>query len=287
MIERSNMSQSCAMRPIWIGLTVIVALSWLYLAHMSAGMSGMSPRCSTMKMGSTMAHHAMPMQRALPLELLFTFLMWSVMMVAMMVPTAVPAIAIFATLTGRRHPSQNPAGATAIYVSGYIAAWVGYSVFAALAQWALTRAMLISPMAGSNSATVSALILLSAGAFQFTPLKNACLTQCRSPLAFFMAEWRDGKRGAFYLGLRLGAYCVTCCWTLMAVMFVVGVMNLAWMAFLTAFHAGGKSGAAGVAYQPRFRRAPDRLGRVDRRRTMALNVVKVRLPLLDAVWASQ
>jgi len=156
-------------------------------------------------------------------------------MVAMMVPSAVPAIALFTTLTGRRHPLQDPTGTTVIYVSGYIAAWVGYSVFAALAQWALTRAMLISPMAGSSSATVSALILLSAGAFQFTSLKNSCLTQCRSPLAFFMAEWRDGNRGAFVLGLRQGTYCVTCCWTLMALMFVVGVMNLAAMALLTVF----------------------------------------------------
>jgi predicted metal-binding membrane protein len=212
--------------PIWIGLTVVVALSWLYLAHMSVGMSGM---------GSPVTHHAVRMERALPLEILFTFSMWSVMMVAMMAPTAVPAIGLFATLTGRRHPLQHPAGATAIYVSGYLAAWVGYSLFAALAQWALMRAMLISPMAGSNSATVSAVILLSAGAFQFTPLKDACLNQCRSPLAFFLAEWRDGRFGAFYLGLRQGIYCVTCCWTLMAVMFVVGVMNLAWMAFLTVF----------------------------------------------------
>ena len=212
--------------PIWIGLTVIVGLSWLYLAHMSANMSGM---------GSTMAYHAMKMERAVPLEVLFTFLMWSVMMVAMMAPTAVPAIGLFATLTGRRNPLQHPAGATAIYVSGYLAVWVGYSVFAALAQWALMRTMLMSPMAGSNSATVSALILLSAGAFQLTSLKNACLTQCRSPLAYFMAEWRDGSRGAFYLGLRQGAYCVVCCWALMAVMFVVGVMNLAWMALLTVF----------------------------------------------------
>jgi predicted metal-binding membrane protein len=216
--------------PIWIGLAVIVALSWLYLAQMSAGMSGMN---ATMTMGSAM--DAMSMQRAMPLELLFTFAMWSVMMVAMMVPTAVPAIVLFATLSGRRHPLQNPTAVIAIYVSGYIAAWVGYSVFAAIAQLALTRTMIILPMAGSSSAAVSALILLSAGIYQFTSLKDACLTQCRSPLAFFMAEWRDGARGAFMLGLRQGAYCVTCCWTLMAVMFVVGVMNLTWMAILAAF----------------------------------------------------
>jgi predicted metal-binding membrane protein len=219
--------------PIWIGLAVLVGLSWFYLAHMSANMPGMPGMASSM--APAMSHDAMQSGRSLPLELLFTVAMWSVMMVAMMVPTAVPAIALFATLTGRRHPSQGPAGATAIYVSGYLAAWIGYSVLAAGAQLVLTRAMLVSPMTGSSSVTVSALILLSAGAFQFTSLKNACLTQCRSPLAFFMAEWRDGGRGAFVLGLRQGAYCVTCCWTLMAVMFVVGVMNLMWMALLALF----------------------------------------------------
>lgn len=212
--------------PVWLGLAVIVASSWLYLFHMSATMPGMT---------SPMPNMTSTMARAASVDILFAFVMWSVMMVAMMVPTAVPAIALFAALTERRHPLQDPAGKTAIYVSGYIAAWVGYAAFAAVAQWALTRAMVLSPMAGSSSTTVSALILLSAGAFQFTSLKNACLTKCRSPLAFYMAEWRDGSRGAFVLGLRQGAYCVTCCWMLMAVMFVVGVMNLAAMALLTVF----------------------------------------------------
>ena len=216
--------------PIWLGLTIIVALSWLYLAQMSARMSGMD---STM--ASTMAHHAMQMERAVPLEIFYAFVMWSVMMVAMMVPSAAPATGLFATMTGRRNPLQSPALPTAVYVAGYLAAWIGYSLFAAVAQWALMRGMLISPMTGSSSANLSALILIGAGAFQFTPLKNACLNQCRSPLSFFMAEWRDGMTGAFYLGLRQGSFCVICCWTLMAVMFVVGVMNLAWMALLAMF----------------------------------------------------
>lgn len=247
--------------PIWLGLAIIVGLSWLYLVHMNAGMSGMTGMTSPMP-GMT-APMAMPMtaptSRAAPIELLFTFVMWSVMMVAMMVPTVVPAISLFTTLTGRRHPSQDPTATTAVYVSGYIAVWVGYAAFAALAQWALTRAMLLSPMAGSNSVTVSALILLGAGIYQFTPLKDACLTQCRSPLAFFMAEWRDGGRGAFVLGLKQGAYCVTCCWSLMTIMFVVGVMNLAAMALLTMFmlaekvatpawHINRVSGAALIAW---------------------------------------
>ena len=227
--------------PIWLGLAAIVGLSWFYLIHMSVTMPGMTPSMPGMMHSmpsmatSNTTRMTTPITLAALIELVFTFVMWSVMMVAMMVPTAIPTIALFATLSGRRHPLQNSSQATTIYVSGYIAVWLGYAVLAAIAQWALTQSMLISPMGESNSASFSALILLCAGAFQFTSLKDACLTQCRSPLAFFMAEWRDGSRGAFVLGLRQGAYCVTCCWMLMALMFAIGVMNLIAMALLTAF----------------------------------------------------
>jgi predicted metal-binding membrane protein len=161
-------------------------------------------------------------------------------MVAMMLPTAVPAISLFLMLSGRRNPAQAPAATTAMYGAGYLAIWIGYSVPAALAQGVLTEAALLTPVAASTSDLMSALILLAAGIFQFTPLKTACLTKCRSPLAFFLAEWRDGKTGAFVLGLRHGSYCVGCCWALMAVLFVVGVMNLASMALLAAFLLGEK-----------------------------------------------
>lgn len=218
--------------PIWLGLTAIVALSWLYLERMNAGMADMAGMSG---MVGGMAHHAMAMPGAGLDALWLAFVMWGVMMVAMMVPTTVPAVSVFMALTSRRQAAESVSVTTAAYVAGYVATWFGYALLLAFAQWALTRAALLSPMATSVSATLSALILISAGIFQFTPLKDACLSKCRTPLGFFLAEWRDGKRGAFVLGLRHGSYCVACCWALMAVMFVVGAMSLAWMALLTAF----------------------------------------------------
>ena len=217
--------------PVWVGLAAVGALSWFYLAHMHAGPSGMV---------DGMALHAMGTKGVGLNEFLAAFVMWSAMMVAMMLPTAVPAVSLFLMLSGRRNPAQAPAATTAMYGAGYLAIWIGYSVPAALAQGVLTEAALLTPVAASTSDLMSALILLAAGIFQFMPLKTACLTKCRSPLAFFLAEWRDGKTGAFVLGLRHGSYCVGCCWALMAVLFVVGVMNLASMALLAAFLLGEK-----------------------------------------------
>jgi predicted metal-binding membrane protein len=212
---------------IWIGLVAIVALSWVYLVRMNADMSAMMP---------TMAHHHMPMpSRSVIFELVPVFLMWSIMMVAMMVPTTVQSLSVFTALSVRRNPDQAVTVTAGCFVLGYVAAWTGYSALAALSQVALSRAVLLSPMLQSTSVALSALILLAAGIFQFTSLKEACLSKCRTPLAFFLAEWRDGRLGGFVLGLRHGSYCVGCCWALMAVMLVVGAMNLLWMAALTVF----------------------------------------------------
>ncbi len=138
-------------------------------------------------------------------------------------------------LSAQRSPGRPIALAAFSFVGGYVAAWAGYSVLAAAAQVALARAALLTPMLQSTSVVLSAAILLAAGLFQFTALKEACLAKCRTPLGFFLAEWRDGAAGAFAMGLRHGSFCVVCCWALMAVMLVVGAMNLLWMAALTAF----------------------------------------------------
>ncbi|HET8995282.1 MAG TPA: DUF2182 domain-containing protein [Acetobacteraceae bacterium] len=208
--------------PLWAGLAVLVGLCWLWLQQMNAGMPEMA---GDMPM-------AMP-HRPLALEVLFATVMWSVMMVAMMVPTALRAIATFASLAARRDASRNVPAAVAVFVGGYGAAWMGYSVLAASLQVVLARTALLTPMLQSASVWLSAAILLAAGMFQFTALKDRCLAKCRTPLAFFLAEWRDGTSGALRLGLRHGGYCVVCCWALMAVLFVAGAMNLLWMAVLT------------------------------------------------------
>jgi predicted metal-binding membrane protein len=211
------------------GLGAVTALSWLYLVRMNAGMS----------------HMAMPakmpaMVPSLPEQFLAAAVMWSIMMVAMMLPTALPAVTVFGNLARRRAMQTHAIAPTSLFVMGYIAAWTAYSVVAAAGQIALARAALLTPMLQSASIALSAVILLAAGAYQFTALKDACLTKCRTPLAFFLAEWRDGKAGALVLGLKHGSYCVGCCWALMAVMFVVGAMNLVWMGALTLFVLGEK-----------------------------------------------
>jgi predicted metal-binding membrane protein len=211
------------------GLTTVIALSWLYLVRMNAGMSHMA-------MSATMP----AMAPRLPVQLLAAFVMWSVMMVAMMLPTALPAVTMFGNLARRRNAQTGSASPTALFAAGYVAAWTGYAAVAAVGQVILARAALLTPMLQSASIALSAVILLAAGAFQFTSLKDACLTKCRTPLAFFLAEWRDGKAGALVLGLKHGSYCVGCCWALMAVMFVVGAMNLLWMGALTLFVLGEK-----------------------------------------------
>jgi predicted metal-binding membrane protein len=217
------------------GVAAVTVLSWLYLVRMNAGMaqSGMSHMA--------MSHMAMPAAPpGLAAQLLAASVMWSIMMVAMMLPTALPAVAVFDNLARRRALQAATTTPTSLYVVGYLAAWTAYSVVAAAGQIALARAALLTPMLQSASVALSAVILLTAGAFQFTALKNACLSKCRTPFAYFLAEWQDGKAGALRLGLKHGSFCVGCCWALMGVMFVVGAMNLVWMGALTLFMLGEK-----------------------------------------------
>jgi len=123
--------------------------------------------------------------------------------------------------------------------------WIGFSVVAAVAQWVLHEAALLSPMM-TASPQLGGAILIAAGLYQLTPMKGACLTHCRSPLGFLMGHWRDGLSGAFQMGLHHGLFCLGCCWALMCVLFVVGVMNLIWVAAITAFVLLEKVGPGGV-----------------------------------------
>jgi predicted metal-binding membrane protein len=161
--------------------------------------------------------------------------MWAVMMIAMMVPTAAPMTLLYAAVTRKAAARHNPLPSTFIFVAGYIAMWAIFSVVATLAQHALDRAALLSPLMVSRSPGLGATLLIAAGVYQLTPLKNACLRNCRAPAHFLSRRWRDGSLGAFRMGLRLGTYCVGCCWILMALLFVGGVMNLLWLAAISIF----------------------------------------------------
>ena len=124
---------------------------------------------------------------------------------------------------------------TGVFLLGYLVVWAGFSALAAVSQWILHAKALLSPLMVSMSPILGGALLMIAGVFQWTPLKNACLAHCRSPLSFLMTDWREGKRGAFAMGLKHGAYCTGCCWFLMALLFVAGVMNIWWIAIIAVF----------------------------------------------------
>jgi predicted metal-binding membrane protein len=172
-------------------------------------------------------------------RLLLVFSMWWVMMVAMMLPAAAPIILLYARAAGSR--AGEPPPATGHFLAGYLAVWGLFSLAAALLQSALQAWGALSPMTMDSAARwLSAAILVAAGLYQLTPLKEACLSRCRNPAALLARHYRPGRAGALRLGAIHGAYCVGCCWLLMALLFVGGVMNLAWIALLSVLVAAEK-----------------------------------------------
>jgi predicted metal-binding membrane protein len=213
-----------------VALAVITLSSWGYMAHEARAMNLTGVCCCAgMKMSGpdTSAWSAATLP---PL-----FLMWSEMMVAMMIPSAAPMILTFAAVQRKRRDSEEPFVPTGIFLLGYLAAWTGFSALAAIAQWILHAEALLSPMMVGTSPILGGALLLAAGVFQWTPLKHSCLAHCRSPLSFLLSDWREGRWGAFRMGLKHGVYCTGCCWFLMALLFVAGVMNLWWIAIIAAF----------------------------------------------------
>jgi predicted metal-binding membrane protein len=224
------------------GLAAITALCWVYVLSLTADMRNM-------EMGAEMA---MPRMQAWGVaDFGLTFGMWAVMMVAMMTPSAAPMILMFAHVNRRRREQQVPYVPTSVFLLGYLLVWAAFAVLATLAQWGLHAASLLSPMMISTTPVLGGVLLLVAGIYQWTPLKHACLSKCRSPLGFVLNEWREGRWGAFLMGLKHGGYCTGCCWSLMALLFVAGVMNLLWVAAIAGFILLEKVAPAG-----------DRLGRV-------------------------
>jgi len=205
------------------GLAAVVILSWLYLWHMAAGMDH-----------AAMAMPAGP-RAASPGALILTFVMWTVMMAGMMLPSAAPAIVLYGAMVRKHAERGSTLPATWTFAAGYLLVWTGFSVAAAALQAALEAAALMTPAMTVASAELGALALVAAGVYQVTPLKQACLHKCRHPLEFFMTRWRAGSAGALRMGLEHGAYCLGCCWALMLLLFVAGVMNLAWVALIAAF----------------------------------------------------
>jgi predicted metal-binding membrane protein len=213
------------------GLFLISTLSWAYLWYLTRDPLAM---CMV---------NMNPWSAA---DLLALFAMWAMMMVGMMVPSAFPMILAFAEVNRSRRAKSLSYVSTSAFVLGYVIAWAGFSIAATLTQEFLHSVALVSSMGIGTSRIFGGIVLMSTGIFQWTPLKNACLRHCRSPIGFLLTEWRDGSRGAFQMGLHLGTKCVGCCWLLMALLFVAGVMNLWWVAAITAFVLLEKVAPAGL-----------------------------------------
>jgi predicted metal-binding membrane protein len=168
-------------------------------------------------------------------ELGMAIVMWSVMMVAMMLPSATPMTMIFARLQRQRRAAGQAATPVTLFVAGYLLVWTGFSIAAAILQWALQSTLIVSMHLTLENTALAGAFLVVAGLYQLTPLKTACLAHCQSPIGFIAGHWRDGWLGALDMGVRHGAYCVGCCWALMCLLFVFGVMNLAWVAALSGY----------------------------------------------------
>jgi predicted metal-binding membrane protein len=205
-----------------VALLAVTAIAWAWLFRMHAEMAPMA--------GGGMAMDMPGMRSWSAVELLLLFLMWAVMMVAMMLPSAAPMILLVASLQRRRRERASPAAPTAVFAAGYLLVWALFSAVAASTQWLLHQAALLSPAMASTSPILGGLLLITAGLYQWLPLKSACLSHCRSPIGFLGSEWREGSAGALVMGARHGLFCLGCCWALMTLLFVGGVMHLPWVA---------------------------------------------------------
>lgn len=211
------------------GIAGVTLAAWLSLALDPPGMSVSRTSGDSMMGAMTVAH---PWAAA---ELGPRMLMWSVMMVAMMVPTAIPMTLVYAAVARKAEREGRPVAPTFVFVAGYIAIWVLFSVGATAGQGGLDELSLLSPSMSSSSRYLGGGLLVAAGLYELTPLKHACLAHCRAPAHFISQRWRGGLSGAFGMGSSLGVYCLGCCWILMGLLFIGGLMNLLWVAAIAAF----------------------------------------------------
>ncbi|WP_069383150.1 DUF2182 domain-containing protein [Halomonas caseinilytica] len=220
----------------WVlgGLCLVIVLCWAYLIAEAALMA----RGGSLLMPMTGGAWSL-------LDAGLMLLMWALMMAAMMLPSAAPMLLLHATMTRRRRARGEAAAATGFFAAGYLIVWMLFSLAAVLLQYGLQRAALLSPMLALTSQGVAGLVLIGAGLYQWSPLKEACLRHCRSPLEFVLTRWREGRRGALLMGLHHGAYCLGCCWVLMLLLFVGGVMSLLWIAGLALWVLVEKLAPAG------------------------------------------
>jgi len=243
-------------------LVVIAVLAWAYVlwlatdmampaspitAGASGGMAGTDMSnmdMSGMDMGAAVA----PGFRTwAPADFAFIFTMWAVMMVGMMTPSVAPMLLLYAGVGRKAQADGRPIASTGWFFTGYLTVWIVFSIAATGAQWLLARFALLDPSMATDSAILGGLVLIAAGLYQWTPVKGACLRQCQGPIAFLASRggFRSAPLGALRLGIAHGVYCLGCCWALMALLFVGGVMNMLWIAGIAILVLLEKTVAAG------------------------------------------
>jgi len=227
-------------------LATVIVLSWVYLlagAGMGMGTVEMTRLTHSVGLGGP-APAGMPMpgmndptgasvwtgQYAA-----IVFFMWWIMMLGMMLPSATPILLLFARMMRKEREKGAPYVSTGVFALGYVVMWAAFSVVASAAQWGLQLTGLVSKMMVGTSTVFGAALLIAAGFWQLTPLKQACLKHCRSPVGFLSSHWRSGRAGALTMGLAHGVYCLGCCWFLMALLFYGGVMSLYWIIGLALY----------------------------------------------------
>lgn len=212
-------------------LAGITLLAWLYLVDMAREMAEMGDMVGMPDMAA-MAGMALVTARApwMLSDVTTATAMWAIMMAGMMLPTAVP-MTLFYTAAIRRR-AVVPLLYSATFTTGYLAIWCGFALAAVAAQWLLLRFDLFAPEMMVTNMFLGGALFMGAGVYEWSPLKNRCLAQCQTPLGFLIAHWRPGLAGAWRMGARHGTYCLGCCWALMLLLFVGGVMNLLWVAAL-------------------------------------------------------
>ena len=233
-----------------VGLALLTLLAWWYVWG-GAGMGMTALAMTRIALFPHLQPEPMPGMMMPAVAWISVLAMWWIMMIAMMTPSAAPLILLYSRVLRQ---TRSSAGATSAYAppfflaAGYLAAWLGFSAAAATAQFVLMRSGLIWSMnMSSKSSALSAVVLIGAGAYQLSPLKYACLRQCRTPVEFLTRHFRSGRIGALTMGARHGLWCVGCCWLLMALLFVGGVMNLVWIAVIAALVLVEKVAPAGFS----------------------------------------
>jgi predicted metal-binding membrane protein len=223
-------------------LFVLAALACTYLVWLNNAMTAFKPGMDNMDMGAMSASSAMTVTAANPLHFGFLFAMWAIMMVAMMTPSVAAMVLIYARI-GRQTRAQGvPFAPASWFAGGYFGAWAVFSLVAAFAQYELERRTVLSPAMRLVDRYAAAAVLVLAGLYQWTPLKSACLANCSAPLAFIQRHggFQPAAVASFRLGLQHGLYCIGCCWFIMVLLFVGGVMNIAWIAVLAIVVIGEK-----------------------------------------------